>query len=175
MKIIRHAKEASFLKPSTLLWIVAKELVSFFEEDILSVQDKIYSQKAMRVISFISRESKTLDLLFAASPSESLFFPGNYLSPRLHSLLLPVAHGIMGVIECIVFHLPMTPYVLRLLQESEAWGRHSYFRHFSAGLAQSVERLTAEREVAGSNPRAGPILRVKITEKWRYSFYSASG
>ena len=28
----------------------------------------------------------------------------------------------------------------------------------AAGLAQSVERLTAEREVAGSIPRAGPIL-----------------
>ena len=28
------------------------------------------------------------------------------------------------------------------------------------GLAQSVERLTAEREVAGSIPGAGPILRV---------------
>ena len=29
-----------------------------------------------------------------------------------------------------------------------------------AGLAQSVERMTAEREVAGSIPAAGPILRV---------------
>ena len=28
------------------------------------------------------------------------------------------------------------------------------------GLAQSVERLTAEREVTGSIPGAGPILRV---------------
>ena len=30
----------------------------------------------------------------------------------------------------------------------------------AAGLAQSVERLIAEREVAGSIPGAGPILRV---------------
>ena len=30
----------------------------------------------------------------------------------------------------------------------------------AAGLAQSVERLTAEREVTGSIPGAGPILRV---------------
>ena len=30
----------------------------------------------------------------------------------------------------------------------------------AAGLAQSIERLTAEREVAGSIPGAGPILRV---------------
>ena len=29
-----------------------------------------------------------------------------------------------------------------------------------AGLAQSVERLTAEREVAGSIPGAEPLLRV---------------
>ena len=29
-----------------------------------------------------------------------------------------------------------------------------------AGLAQSVERLTAEREVTGSIPGAGPLLRV---------------
>ena len=29
-----------------------------------------------------------------------------------------------------------------------------------AGLAQSVERLTAEREVVGSIPGAGPLLRV---------------
>ena len=36
----------------------------------------------------------------------------------------------------------------------------------AAGLAQSVECLTAEREVGGSIPGAGPILRVlKITEK----------
>ena len=35
----------------------------------------------------------------------------------------------------------------------------------TAALAQSVERLTAEREVAGSIPGTGPILRVlKITE-----------
>ena len=30
----------------------------------------------------------------------------------------------------------------------------------SAGLVQSVERLTAEREVAGSIPEARPILSV---------------
>ena len=30
----------------------------------------------------------------------------------------------------------------------------------TAGLAQSVERLTAERAVAGSIPGAGPTLRV---------------
>ena len=34
------------------------------------------------------------------------------------------------------------------------------FRMTAAGLAQSVERLTVEREVAGSIPGAGPILRV---------------
>ena len=38
----------------------------------------------------------------------------------------------------------------------------------AAGLAQSVERLTAEREVAGSIPGAGPILRVlKKTGQWK--------
>ena len=30
----------------------------------------------------------------------------------------------------------------------------------AAGLSQSVERLTAEREVAGSIARTGPTLRV---------------
>ena len=35
-----------------------------------------------------------------------------------------------------------------------------YLYQTAAGLAQSVERLTAEREVAGSIPGAGPILRV---------------
>ena len=30
----------------------------------------------------------------------------------------------------------------------------------AAGLAQSVERLTAEREVLGSIPGVGPTLRV---------------
>ena len=35
----------------------------------------------------------------------------------------------------------------------------------AAALAQSAESLTAEREVAGSIPGTGPILRVlKITE-----------
>ena len=42
---------------------------------------------------------------------------------------------------------------------------HRTFLHLvlhltAAGLAQSVERLTAEQEVAGSIPGAGPILRV---------------
>ena len=35
----------------------------------------------------------------------------------------------------------------------------------AAGLAQSAERLTAEREVAGSIPGAGPILRVLKQER----------
>ena len=34
------------------------------------------------------------------------------------------------------------------------------FSQYVEGLAQSVERLTAEREVAGSIPGAGPLLRV---------------
>ena len=34
------------------------------------------------------------------------------------------------------------------------------FDHTAAGLAQSVERLIAERKVAGSIPGVGPILRV---------------
>ena len=37
---------------------------------------------------------------------------------------------------------------------------HFFLFLTAAGLAQSVERLTAEREVAGSIPGAGPILRV---------------
>ena len=49
----------------------------------------------------------------------------------------------------------------------------------AAGLAHSVERLTAEREVAGSIlviPGTGPVLRVlKITEKWRYCLCLANG
>ena len=87
----------------------------------------------MRVISFTGRVGLwTFSLPLRL---QRLFFPGNCLSVGPHSLLLPVAHGIMGIIVCIVFHVLMTPYVLRLLQESGAWGRHSYFRHFSAGLA----------------------------------------
>ena len=41
-------------------------------------------------------------------------------------------------------------------------GDNLSYRHVSTavGLAQSVERLTAERKVAGSIPGAGPILRV---------------
>ena len=36
------------------------------------------------------------------------------------------------------------------------------FRRYltAVGLARSVKRVTAEREVAGSIPAAGPILRV---------------
>ena len=40
---------------------------------------------------------------------------------------------------------------------AESWG---YCCFNCAGLAQSLERLTAEREVAGSIPGAGLILRV---------------
>ena len=36
----------------------------------------------------------------------------------------------------------------------------AWFGFTAAELAQSVERLTAEREVAGSIPGTGPILRV---------------
>ena len=39
-------------------------------------------------------------------------------------------------------------------------GTINSWEQFKAELAQSVERLTAEREVAGSIPEAGPILRV---------------
>ena len=53
----------------------------------------------------------------------------------------------------------MIPYVLCLRQESEAWGRHSNFSHFLVGLTYSVERLTAEQEVAGSILGARTILR----------------
>ena len=42
--------------------------------------------------------------------------------------------------------------------------KHELVIHYhvltATGLAQAVERLTAEREVAGSIPGAGPILRV---------------
>ena len=41
--------------------------------------------------------------------------------------------------------------------KGEMFKPHTYNR---AGLAQSVERLTAEREVAGSIPGVGTILRV---------------
>ena len=34
------------------------------------------------------------------------------------------------------------------------------FDHTAAGLPQSIERLIAERKVAGSIPGVGPILRV---------------
>ena len=47
---------------------------------------------------------------------------------------------------------------------SLVWEQNSIFMYIiiitAAGLAQSVERLTAEQEVAGSIPGAGPILRV---------------
>ena len=47
---------------------------------------------------------------------------------------------------------------------SHAWSiSHKYVLDkmlAAAGLAQSVERLTAAREVAGSIPGIGPILRV---------------
>ena len=39
-------------------------------------------------------------------------------------------------------------------------GTHLKMTISLAGLAQSVECLTAEQEVAGSIPRAGPLLRV---------------
>ena len=46
---------------------------------------------------------------------------------------------------------------------------------FAAGSAQSVERLIAEREVAGSIARTGPIPQgLKITEKWRYCLCPAN-
>ena len=42
-----------------------------------------------------------------------------------------------------------------------------------AGLAQSVERLTAEREVAGSVPRGRTNTQgLKITEKWRGTLFA---
>ena len=40
-----------------------------------------------------------------------------------------------------------------------------------AGLAQSVQRLTAEREVAGSIPRTGPTLRLTDQQTVPYPSY----
>ena len=40
------------------------------------------------------------------------------------------------------------------------WDNFRKKTFFTTGLAQSVERLTAEWEVAGSIPGAGPLLRV---------------
>ena len=45
-------------------------------------------------------------------------------------------------------------------QGKAAMSRQPWQNLTVAGLAQSVERLTAEREVAGSIPGAGPLLRV---------------
>ena len=47
------------------------------------------------------------------------------------------------------------------------FSHHLFFSLITAvGLAQSVERLTVEREFSGSFPGTGPILRVlKITQK----------
>ena len=136
-KVIRNAEEASLLKKPILLWIVTKQLKSFFAEEKIRRRNFKCSRKHILPKSdapnFNQRQSRTLNLLFATSPLESLFFSENYLSPRPHSLHLPVAHGTMGIIARIVFHLPMTPYVLCLRQESGAWGRHSYYSHFLAG------------------------------------------
>ena len=54
---------------------------------------------------------------------------------------------------------------IEALRFSEYW--RNYWILTAAVLAQSVERVTAEREVAGSIPRAGPILSLKLTEKRR--------
>ena len=51
---------------------------------------------------------------------------------------------------------------------SSFFSHHLFFFSLitAVGLAQSVERLTVEREFSGSFPGTGPILRVlKITEK----------
>ena len=48
-----------------------------------------------------------------------------------------------------------------------SFSHHLFFSLITGvGLAQSVERLTVEREFSGSFPGTGPTLRVlKITEK----------
>ena len=45
-------------------------------------------------------------------------------------------------------------------QPTKNLGTSYGFLSTAAGLTQSVERLTAERDVTGSIPGAGPILRV---------------
>ena len=65
------------------------------------------------------------------------------------------------------FHssLPVPLFTLQCLQNAKNRLRAPHFVKLhpytftAAGLALFVERLTAEREVAGSIPRAGPILR----------------
>ena len=44
--------------------------------------------------------------------------------------------------------------------EFETYCNMHFITLSAAGLAQSVEHLTAEREVAGSIPGAGPLLKV---------------
>ena len=52
------------------------------------------------------------------------------------------------------FHIAYQLYTSKL----SAWT--CFFALIAAVLAQSVERVTAQREVAGPIPGAGPILRV---------------
>ena len=67
--------------------------------------------------------------------------------------------------------------VSRFVKLSEVPSFHPVLRiSCSVGLVHLVERLTAEREVAGSIPGTRPILRVlKITEKLRYCLCPANG
>ena len=57
-----------------------------------------------------------------------------------------------GILYCMLLRKIMTPRNFLSLKQNNS--------EFAEGLAQSVERLTAEREDAGSIPGAGPILRV---------------
>ena len=49
---------------------------------------------------------------------------------------------------------------LLLKSSNDIYAKYDSLSTSAAGLAQSIERLTAEREVAGSNCGAGPVLRV---------------
>ena len=82
-------------------------------------------------------------------------------------LSLPAVHHCQAVLyfsfEGTLLLPLLSVFVIKphLQKEAMSTGKQGHYKFLTAaGLAQSVERLTAEREVAGLIPGAGLILRV---------------
>ena len=123
-----------------------------FDAEILSVQDKIYSQSD--ACNFIYRQSRTLDLLFAASPPETLLF--SWELPHCQATLLAFTRRAWYHGYYCMHCFSSSHDTLRLLSTAREWslGTTQLFPSL-LGRISSVGRALDCR--AGSIP--GPIPR----------------
>ena len=137
-----------------LCLLLCKRAIGFFYDEYLSVTKIIFPLNNR--ISFPSNKA----LFESQSFGTSILRLRNLVTGRF----LAINSNGKVVTQVICFAIKTKVMALEIICKLRTLSIIHHFPPFSmitaAGLAQSVERLTAEWEVADSIPGAGPILRV---------------